>query len=346
MFRQIVLPLLAVAGVVLAIMTVKAGNQVAVPAPPAAKPAQSKFDHSVAGAGLVEASTENIAIGTAVPGVVSEVLVSVGDAVRAGQPLFRIDDREIQATLRIRQAEVVAAKQELARQTQLPRAEDLPALEARLKSAESVLANRQRELERMTRASASASTDERERARLDLETAQADLEAARGELAKLRAGAWEPELAIARAAVDSAKANLAATQVELDRRTILSPIDGQAMQVKTRKGEYAQAGPLATPLMLVGNTGTLHVRVDVDENDAWRVRKGARAIGSVRGNSELETELAFVRIEPYVVPKRSLTGDSSERVDTRVLQVVFSFPADKLPVYPGQQLDVYIEVEK
>ena len=127
------------------------------------------------------------------------------------------------------------------------------------------------------------------------------------------------------------------------------PSDGTLLQVKTRLGEYASAGPLATPLMLMGNIDTLHLRVDVDENDAWRVKPNAKAEASVRGNRELKTGLTFVRIEPYIVPKRSLTGDSSERVDTRVLQVIYAFDAaafakaNGTSVYPGQQMDIFIE---
>jgi hypothetical protein len=44
-----------------------------------------------------------------------------------------------------------------------------------------------------------------------------------------------------------------------------------------------------------------------------------------------------------VVPKRSLTGDSTERVDTRVLQVIYAISDDKLPLFVGQQMDVFIE---
>jgi hypothetical protein len=51
-----------------------------------------------------------------------------------------------------------------------------------------------------------------------------------------------------------------------------------------------------------------------------------------------------VRVEPYVVPKVSLTGSSTERVDTRVLQVIYSFecPKDR-PVYVGQQVDLFVK---
>jgi hypothetical protein len=86
----------------------------------------------------------------------------------------------------------------------------------------------------------------------------------------------------------------------------------------------------------------LHVRVDVDENDAWRVQPGAEAEGYARGNAAIHVRLRFVRIEPYIVPKRSLTGESTERVDTRVLQAVYAFDRGEQPLYVGQQLDVFI----
>ena len=53
--------------------------------------------------------------------------------------------------------------------------------------------------------------------------------------------------------------------------------------------------------------------------------------------------LSFVRVDPTWSPSRSLTGDSTERVDTRVLQVLFSFDPAVLPAYVGQQMDVLID---
>ena len=63
----------------------------------------------------------------------------------------------------------------------------------------------------------------------------------------------------------------------------------------------------------------------------------------VRGNPDLKTPLQFERLEPYVVPKVSLTGQSTERTDTRVLQAIYSFDPAALPVYVGQQMDVFIQ---
>jgi HlyD family secretion protein len=149
----------------------------------------------------------------------------------------------------------------------------------------------------------------------------------------------------AKANVEAAAAAVNAAQVMLDLHSVVSPIDGVVMTKNIRAGEFAPAGMVADPLIRLGNVNPMHIRVDIDENDAWRFKPGARAIAYVRGNNDIAVELAFVRVEPYVRPKRSLTGDSTERVDTRVLQIIYAFDPTGKPIYPGQQMDVYIEVK-
>jgi hypothetical protein len=95
--------------------------------------------------------------------------------------------------------------------------------------------------------------------------------------------------------------------------------------------------------MLLGDDTRLHVRVDVDENDAWRFQPCAPAIASVRGNPEIKAPLQYVRTDPDVIPKVTLTGDTTQRTDTRVLEVIYSFDPASLPVYVGQLMDVFIE---
>ena len=88
---------------------------------------------------------------------------------------------------------------------------------------------------------------------------------------------------------------------------------------------------------------TFQVRVDVDEQNAMSVRADQPATAFLKGDSKTPYPLAFVRIEPFVIPKVSLTGASTERVDTRVLQVIYRLqkPANT-PLYVGQQVDVFI----
>src|SRR5579863_3830467 len=99
MIRKLVLPLLAIVGFGVAIAMVLRGNQTAPAAQPAVHPASTPFSSYIFGPGIVEASTENIAIGTPVSGIVTAVYVTWGDQVKSGAPLFKVDTRDLEAQL-------------------------------------------------------------------------------------------------------------------------------------------------------------------------------------------------------------------------------------------------------
>jgi multidrug efflux pump subunit AcrA (membrane-fusion protein) len=261
----------------------------------------------VAAVGLVEASTENISVGTPLGGVVAQVFVTAGQNVVAGAPLFELDTRHLRAELLVRRQALSVAR-------------------ARVRAAEARLSDLERQLGfvEQVRDKRAISIEELTRRRSAVETSLADVEQARAE-------------------VVAAEAQADAVAVEINRSLVRAPLDAEVLQVKVRPGEYAPAAATSTPLVLLGQSKPLHVRVDVDEHEGWRVQPGAPATGHVRGNAALETPLRFVRIEPFVVPKRSLTGDSTERVDTRVLQVIYRVERDDLPLFVGQQLDVFID---
>jgi len=307
MIRKYVLPLLAFLGVIFGLYMVHVGAQRPLVAPPAAEPSHAPYKSYVAGSGIIEAATENIAVATPVGGVATQIFVKVNDHVKAGQPLFKLDDRNLQATLAVEKAQIGSA-------------------EAKLSVDEASMADLKNQLDFYQSVSdaRAVSREDLDRKRFAVQTGAAQIESSRAQVA-------------------AAEAQMHATQVDIDRLTVTAPVDGVILQVNLRLGEYAQAGPLATPLLLMGNVDELHVRVDVDENDAWRVRPDAVATAYVRGNPELSAHLRLVRIEPYVIPKKSLTGDSTERVDTRVLQVIYAFDHSALPVYVGQQMDVFID---
>ena len=150
-------------------------------------------------------------------------------------------------------------------------------------------------------------------------------------------------VAVAKAKKVAAQAQLTAAESDLELRTVKAPIDGTIMTMNLRPGEFAATSASGDPMIRMGNLNPMHIRIDIDENDAWRFDGGSNAIAFVRGNPEIKVPLEFVRIEPYVRPKRSLTGESAERVDTRVLQVIYKFDPSGKPIYAGQQMDVYIE---
>ncbi len=149
--------------------------------------------------------------------------------------------------------------------------------------------------------------------------------------------------AIADGRVKEAEALVQIAATALERLSVAAPIDGEILRVNVRPGEYAPAGVLRDPLIVIGNTRVMHVRVEVDEADAQRVSAEAKATATLRGYSGTPIPLTFVRREPLVLPKRSLTGDGNERVDSRVLQVLYAFDNKTIGAFSGQQMDVYIE---
>jgi len=306
-FRNKILPAIAAIGLAIAVVVAVQSGQKRPPAQPVTQPAQAPFKSYIGGAGIIEASSNNISIGTSLPGLVKIVWVKVGDTLAAGDRLFQIDDRDLQAELLTKHAGLLKAQ-------------------AAVEEAKATLADAhsQYELVRSATDGRAVSIDDVQKRR------NAELLA----LAKVES---------AKAAVVAADADVKSTKSAIERLTVRAPMASEVMQVNIHPGEYAQTGVLTTPLMLLGNLDLLYVRVDIDENDAWRFKPETKAVASMRGNRDLKTDLTFVRVEPFITPKRSLTGNSTERVDTRVLQVIYSFPRRQLPAYVGQQMDVFIE---
>src|SRR6202521_1905671 len=321
MTRKYLLPLLAVIGVAAAIAMVIQGKRTAPVAQPGPQPANAPFSSYIFGPGIVEASTENIAVGTPVSGIVTAIYVKWGDRVKRGDPLFKVDTRDLDAQLLPANAKVKEVEAQL-----------LPA-NAKVNEAQATLAKAENRLKvgEGLEPGVSVSAEEMANRRFDVAISKATLASVEAQVDQIKT-----QIASAEAQVGQIKA-----QIEL--HTIRAPVPGRILQMKTRRGEYAQTGVLSTPLMLLGDDTTLHVRVDIDENDAWKFRPCAPAVASVRGNPDIKTPLQYVRTDPDVVPKVLLTGDTTQRTDTRVLQVVYSFDPKSLPLYVGQQMDVFIE---
>ncbi len=346
MMTKIVLPMVAVAGLGFAIYTVVQARQAPPPSPSfQAPPTRPEGPRSIAGAGLVEAKRENIPIGTQVPGVVAELYVKIHDHVKAGQPLFRIDDRDLQAQRLVRQANLKASEAQLDRLKAAPQLQDVPTAEAavtearsRLNDAEVVLGRTAELYERKV-----VPASDYDRDRYAYNTAAAVLARTKAELERIRT-TWAKDIAVAESAVEQSKALLASIEVDLDRLTVRAMADGQILQVNVRPGQFA-AMIWNEPLMVLGDVTDLHVRVDIDEQDLPMFQVGSEAVATLKGRPSVRFPLTFVKVEPFVVPKRSLTGDNAERVDTRVLQVIYALPtADQrpIPVFVGQQMDVYL----
>jgi RND family efflux transporter MFP subunit len=301
--------LLAIAGVfaIVGIDRLQADRQMPPAGDPPLPPAPKPYEHAVSASGILEALSENVAIGVPQPGLVSEVKVQVNDAVNAGDVLFLLDDRDLRA-----QEITATAKLDVAR--------------ANIAVSEAELAKVKSRFARF-----SAVSDERAVSRDDLETLQREVEVATARLSAARA-----ELA-------ASESQLQSIALLISRLTVRAPRAGTIIQVNIRSGEYAATAP-KEPAIILGDTKRLQVRADVDEQNATRIRPGQRAHASLKGDPAVTFPLEFVRVEPFVIPKVSLTGAGTERVDTRVLQVIFALERpENPPIYVGQQVDVFIE---
>lgn len=262
---------------------------------PPIDPSPSPYAVSIAASGIVEARSDNVAIGVPEPALVTKVHVAVSDTVRTGEPLFTLDDRDLRAQLNVNLANARVAQATLKRlQDQLTRLRGVN--DPRAVSQDEVLTK-------------------------------------------------ENDVVVATAELDAAWARVSQSRVRIERLTVLAPRDGTILQVNVRPGEYASVTP-RIPAMMLGDLEHLQVRAHVDEQNASRLQPGQTATAYVKGDTTHPIELQFVRIEPYVVPKTSLTGASTERVDTRVLQVIYSFgrPQDRT-VYVGQQVDLFVKTD-
>ncbi len=156
----------------------------------------------------------------------------------------------------------------------------------------------------------------------------------------------EFELEIMKQQLKVAKAQVEETEALINRLTVRAPQDGIILQKNIHEGEYAsQTDNKAT--IILGDVDTLQVRTDVDEYNTPKFSVTSPAVAYPKSNTTVAIPLHFTRIEPYMIPKKSLTGGADERVDTRVLQIIYNFDQPKdYTLYVGQQLDVYIKSDK
>jgi multidrug efflux pump subunit AcrA (membrane-fusion protein) len=350
MKKKWALPLLSAIGILFGIYMMMATTKPAPKPKMIAEPAKAPFASYVSGAGLIESSSENVKVGITTGGLVARMFVKVGDKVARGTPLFQIDDGPKRAELARYAAALQSAEATLAKLELGSRPEEIAKQREQVGQAAAQLDDAQQQLKLREEANAqdarAVSQDDINQARNTVRQRQAALAYQQRHLKELETGTWAPEIKVQQAQVASARAQVTQCRSDLERYTVRSPLDGSVLQVKIHAGEYAPASQTDNALVMVGSEDLLSVRVDVDEQDAWRVQTDRRATAFVRGRTDAPIALTFARLEPYVVPKTSLTGSSSERVDTRVLQVIYSFHRPKdVRVYAGQQMDVYIEAD-
>ncbi|MDX2038154.1 MAG: hypothetical protein SFX72_16015 [Isosphaeraceae bacterium] len=159
----------------------------------------------------------------------------------------------------------------------------------------------------------------------------------------MKAGTWDKDLLIAEREVRVAAAELELAKAERKRYRIQAPCEAVVVKVDVRRGEHFDVANHEHPLVTLAPIGRMQVRVQVDEEDAGRVALSSQAEGFLRGPVRERLELRSLRLEPRVVPKSSTVGSSTERIDTRVMFLIYEVVSAPPRIYPGQRIDVFIQ---
>jgi HlyD family secretion protein len=324
-----------------------------VNASPPEAPASSRTSELVAGVGIVEPSGELVSIGTQLAGVISDVPVTVGQLVEGGTPLIELDSRAARSKVDVSRAEVRVQQtrlKELEGEVESRRAK-LAAASAAVRQAAASREFAAQELKRVEalRVKGAATTAE-----IDLHTLNLKTEETRQETAlsnerearvslRLLAGEDEaPSMDLQRALIAAAEAAVRRDEVQLELHTIRAPGRCRVLQIRCHPGEYLPTTLSAEAPLIVGVTEPLHIRVAIDEADIPRFSETGQAYAVVRGRAARKVPLTFVRRESLVVPKTNLAGGQRERIDTRVLEVIFAVQEKDLGATVGQLVDVYL----
>lgn len=326
--------------------------------PPASQPVTSPYPTGIYANGIIESdqpSGSNINLYPEVSGPITQVLVHEGQRVPAGTPLFSIDDSVQRATTEQLRLAAEASRALLDELKAQPRQETLAIAGAQVGLAEAGLKVTRGQYDRR-RASfdldpKSISKDVLDTAEDAVSQAAASLEVARKQYALTAAGAWSYDVVSQERQTEALSQAYAAAAALLQKYSVKAPVDGVVLIVNATVGSYVSSQGAYNahtqgldPLVVMGAPqDNLAVRCYVDEilvsrlPSAWHIR----AQMTVRG-TDIKVPLEFVRVQPYVSPKIELSNERQEQVDLRVLPVIFRFPKQDVPVYPGQLVDVYI----
>ncbi len=342
-------------GIVTAIYSAKAEPAL----PPAFNPPANPYSSAIYAEGIVESvqsSGENINMYPEVPGTVKEILVKEGQEVRKGMPLLLIDPSIQEATTEQQKSASQAAHAMLEELKAEPRKENLDVAEAQVVSAQAALKTATDELNKQQAAyeidPRSISKDALDSAINAAAVAQANFEVAQRQRDLTKAGAWTYDIQNQERQYNALDRSYRASSALLSKYTLRAPTDGIVLTIGTIVGNYVSPQGAydsytqgMNPVLVLGTPQTnLHVRCYIDEILVPRLPPSSKvqAQMTIRGTN-VKIPLNFVRVQPFVSPKIELSDQRQERVDVRVLPIIFSFEKPKdVNLFPGELVDVYI----
>jgi HlyD family secretion protein len=296
----------------------------------------------VAGNGVVEPRDRETKVGAAIAGRISRILVKEGDFVTRGSILLELDDEPEKATLAAAEGDLAVAERALARTAKGLRKEDVEALieDASAARSRALLSSEVAARSDRLAKDGAVTTDEQERTRRQAEADQGAFKAADARRMAGVNGGRPEDVRVAEAEVRAALARRDQARAVLDQHHIPSPIDATVLQLKTRTGEYYNT--LGTePLLVLGDTRTLRVRMDVDERDVAKIRLDAPGYVTLSAYSDRRFACKVVEMGRRMGRKNVRTDDPVERLDTKILEVLLEL-TDATPLVPGIRVTAYV----
>lgn len=327
--------------------------------PPLFSPASNPYATAIYADGIVESEQvggQNVNVYPEVSGPITRVLVHEGQHVAAGTPLLTIDDSVQAATTDQLRAQAEAAWVALQELKAQPRKETLAVTKAQVDQAQSNLVAARDQYEKRRSSyeldNRSISKDVVDTARDAVAQAQTALEVAQRQYELTRAGAWIYDINNQQKQYEALNQSYQAASALLQKYTVKAQADGVVLALNGTPGSYVSSQGVYDaytqgfdPLVVMGAPQDyLSVRCYIDEILVSRLPDPAhmQAQLSVRG-TDVKVPLEFVRVQPYVSPKIELSNEREEKVDLRVLPVIFRFRKKDLPmIYPGLLVDVFI----
>jgi multidrug resistance efflux pump len=298
---------------------------------------------AVASPGRVEPRSEEIRVGAELTGKVRSLLVAERQQVAKGDVLVALENAEYVA--RLASARAIVADKEAALQRVVTGARDQERLEAvaATDEARTVLENKKTEWTRRKGLFEGGviAREEFERSEHEFFAADARHRAALQRQALLMDPARPEDVSRARADLDMALGVLAEAESVLAKTLIRSPIAGVVLRTHVREGETVAPSP-ELPLVTVADMSSLRVRAEVDEADIGRVYPRQRSWVTAAAYGDQRFSGNVVSIAPILGRKKLTRDDPTERIDTKVLEVLVELDAgQQLPI--GLRVDTYFE---
>ena len=295
----------------------------------------------IGGLGVIEPASPERQLASTSAGRIVSIPVKEGDFVEQGTVLVELDAAFERAALAGAEAEVTTAELELTRIRGSTRTADLDALRRESEAAGVRAAQSRSTYDRLqqTAGSGGVSADELDRSRRQAE--QDDLAARAAENRRASAESARPlDVRVAQARLDSAIARRDQAAASVDQKQIVAPIAGQILEILFDEGEYVQPGG-AQPTVVLGDTRTLRARIDVDERDIDEIQQGGLAIITVDSMPGRRFQGTIVSIGRRMGRKNVRSDEPTERIDTKILEVVVDLGPVDLIV--GQRVMAYLQ---